>query len=92
MIIFWNSDIRSASLSGSLPCPRASMSAFLIAAFIIRSVETRRSSRAFIASFMALLMLSRSTGDPFSGAKTGCSHDVPRAFDGGGPEAYLGPI
>ena len=72
------------------------MSAFLIAAFIIRSVETRRSSRAFIASFMALLMLSRSTGKPplffeTGGSKTGCSNRV-WTFDGGGPEAYLGPI
>src|SRR4029079_271547 len=40
------------------------MSAFLIAAFIMRSVPTRRSSRAFIASFMALLMVSRSTEAP----------------------------
>jgi len=66
------------------------MSAFLIAAFIIRSVETRRSSRAFIASFMALLMLSRSTGAP-SRCKNRLFTSPRAAFDGGGPEAYLGP-
>ena len=66
------------------------MSAFLIAAFIIRSVETRRSSRAFIASFMALLMLSRSTGASFR-CKKPAVHMTSAAFDGGGPEAYLGP-
>ena len=66
------------------------MSAFLIAAFIIRSVETRRSSRAFIASFMALLMLSRSTGTSFRHQKPAV-HMTSTAFDGGGREAYLGP-
>jgi hypothetical protein len=38
------------------------MSAFWIAAFIIRNVETRRSSRLFMASFKALLMSARNTG------------------------------
>ena len=67
------------------------MSAFLIAAFIMRSVPTRRSSRAFIASFMALLMFSRSTEAPFV-CKKPAVHMSRAAFDGGGPEAYLGPI
>jgi len=67
----------------------------LIAAFIMRSVPTRRSSRAFIASFMALLMVSRSTEAPLCAKKPAVHsavHMGRAAFDGGGPEAYLGRI
>src|ERR1700682_5463349 len=61
-IIFWNTPRRSASLSGGLPCPRASMSAFLMVELTIRSVESLRSSLARIASLTALLMSWRSIG------------------------------
>src|SRR3569623_1672427 len=50
----------SSSDNGCLPCPRASISAFLIDEFTIRNVESLRSALAFIASFTALLMSSRS--------------------------------
>src|SRR6267142_2677013 len=60
LIIFWNTPRRSASLSGGLPCPRASISAFLMVELTMRSVESLRSSLARIASLTALLMSSRS--------------------------------
>src|SRR3954447_24935240 len=65
-IIFCNTPSRSASLSGGLPCPRASMSAFLMVELTMRSVESLRSSLARIASLTALLMSSRSIFYPLA--------------------------
>src|SRR5665647_3035248 len=62
LIIFCRIASTSASPSGGLPEPRASMSAFLSVELTMRRVETARSFLAFIASFKALLMSSRSTG------------------------------
>src|SRR5262245_30962181 len=55
----------SSSASTALPRPCASMSAFLIAALTSRSVDTRSSSRAFIAPLRAVLISSRSTAMAF---------------------------
>src|ERR1700759_580799 len=57
---------RSASESGGLPSPRAAISAFLMVELTLRSVESLRSSLAFMASLTALLLLSRSMGLPSS--------------------------
>src|ERR1700733_7511657 len=70
LIIFWNTPSRSASDSGGLPSPRAAMSAFLMVELTIRSVESLRSSLAFIASLTALLMSSRSMGISLLSAET----------------------
>src|ERR1700756_5518596 len=62
-----------------LPFPCASMSAFLSAALTKRSVDTRRSSRAFIASFRAVLISSRSTAMAFRKvAPDSCRSNRPR--------------
>src|ERR1019366_3818898 len=61
MIIFCSTGSTSASPSGGLPAPRASISAFLSVELTMRRVETTRSFLAFCASFKALLMSSRST-------------------------------
>src|SRR6185437_1882834 len=60
LIIFCSSGSTSASPSGGLPAPRASISAFLSVELTMRSVETARSFLAFWASIKALLMSSRS--------------------------------
>jgi hypothetical protein len=65
LIIFCSSGSTSASPSAGLPCPRASMSAFLSVELTMRSVDTARSFLAFCASIKALLMSSRSTDHPF---------------------------
>src|ERR1700758_2266377 len=55
------------------------MSAFLSAALTKRSVDTRRSSRAFIASFRAVLISSRSTAMAFRKvAPDSCRSNRPR--------------
>ena len=46
-----------------MPAPRASMSAFLIAALTSRSVESRSLSCDFIASFTASLIVVAQHGD-----------------------------
>src|ERR1700738_187654 len=87
-IIFWNTLRRSPSLSGGLPCPRASISAFLMVELTIRSVESLRSSLARIASLTALLMSSRrivrilanSQGTDLSRARRQ-NTSVPQPFD-----------
>src|ERR671930_221416 len=58
---FCSSPRISSSESTGFPRPCASMSAFFNAALTSRSVDTRRSSRAFIASLRAVLISSRST-------------------------------
>src|SRR5262245_50684646 len=76
-MIFCSKLSTSASPSGGLPVPRASISAFLREELIIRSVDTARSFLAFIASVRALLMSSRSTESPFSAISLGAAAAAP---------------
>src|ERR1700680_1096269 len=65
LIIFCNRLRISSSPSAGLPRPRASMSRSLSAALTKRSVEVRRLSCDFIASFRLALISSRSTAMAF---------------------------